>query len=138
MPSLYQLDFRWATSVSSNACVLGGDKTATYPVSILSALDMGGFMNMRIVLLITAAAVWLHADGAVAVSLDMSTMTCEKFLQSTDARTLPIIVGWLVGHHAAKDAPPILDFEKADRRSAELLKVCRDNPSITVSAAVSG
>src|SRR5439155_20732073 len=89
---------------------------------------------MRIGLLIIAAAC-LPAVNAGAMSLDMSTVTCEKFLQSTDSRTLPIVVGWLIGHHAAKNAPPTLDFENADRRSAELLKVCGDNPSITVSAA---
>jgi HdeA/HdeB family len=89
---------------------------------------------MRIGLLIIAAAC-LPAVNAGAMSLDMSTLSCEKFLQTTDSRTLPIVVGWLIGHHSAKNAPSTLDFENADRRSAELLKVCGDNPSITVSAA---
>jgi len=91
-------------------------------------------MSMKTVLLLTIAAC-LTSVSAGAASLDMSTVTCERFLQTTDSRTLPIVVGWLIGHHAASDAHAAIDFEKADRSSAELLKVCGDNPSITVSTA---
>jgi hypothetical protein len=91
-------------------------------------------MSMRTVLWLTLAAC-LEGVSAGAASLDMSTVTCERFLQTTDSRTLPIVVGWLIGHHAASDAHAAIDFDKADRSSAELLKVCGDNPSIAVSTA---
>jgi len=91
-------------------------------------------MNIRSTLLITAAT-FLVSAAAVADSLDMSAVTCEKFLQTTSSRTLPFVVGWLMGHHAGKDVRPILDFEKADQASAQLLKICGDNPSISVTAA---
>ena len=89
-------------------------------------------MSMRIVLLLTLTAC-LEGVSAGAASLDMSTATW--FLQTTDSRTLPIVVGWLIGHHAASHARAAIDCDKADRSSAELLKVCGDNPSITVSTA---
>jgi hypothetical protein len=88
---------------------------------------------MSIVLITVAAC--LQSVGAASASLDMSAVTCETFLQTTDSRTLPIVVGWLIGHHAASDPHATIDFDKADRRSAELLKVCGDNPSMTVSTA---
>jgi hypothetical protein len=91
-------------------------------------------MSMKTVLWLTVA-VCLEGVSAGAASLDMSTVTCERFLQTTDSRTLPIVVGWLIGHHAASHAHPVIDFDNADRSSAELLKVCRDNPSIAVSTA---
>jgi hypothetical protein len=91
-------------------------------------------MSMRPMLWLTLAAC-LEGVSAGAASLDMSTVTCERFLQTIDSRTLPIVVGWLIGHHAASDAHAAIDFDKADRSSAELLKVCGENPSITVSTA---
>jgi HdeA/HdeB family len=91
-------------------------------------------MSMRSVLWLTLAAC-LEGTSVGAASLDMSTVTCERFLETTDSRTLPIVVGWLIGHHATSDARAAIDFDKADRSSAELLKVCGDNPLITVSAA---
>jgi hypothetical protein len=99
-----------------------------------SAIEKRTRMSMRTVLWLTLAAC-LNGVSAGAASLDMSTVTCERFLQTTDSRTLPIVVGWLIGHHAASDAHAAIDFDKADRSSAELLKVCGDNPSITVSTA---
>jgi Transposase DDE domain group 1 len=44
---------------------------------------------------VTLIAQRVQAVGAGAASLDMSTVTCERFLQTTDSRTLPIVVGWL-------------------------------------------
>jgi HdeA/HdeB family len=79
-------------------------------------------MNVRTAAVTLAAC--LPSVGCVGASLDMSSVTCEGFLQTTDSRTLRIVVGWLIGQHAAKDARPSIDFENADRRSAELLKVC--------------
>ena len=91
-------------------------------------------MNMRTVLWLTLAAC-LESASVDAASLDMSAVTCERFLQTTDSRTLPIVVGWLIGRHATSDVHAAIDFDKADRSSAELLKVCGDNPSIAVSTA---
>lgn len=75
------------------------------------------------------------AVSAPGASLDMSTVTCERFLQTMDSRTLQIVVGWLIGRHAASDAHAAIDFDKVDRSSAELLKVFGGNPSTTVSTA---
>jgi isocitrate dehydrogenase len=91
-------------------------------------------MNMRTVLWLTLAGMSGERQRRRA-SLDMSVVTCEWFLQTTDSRTLPIVVGWLIGRHATSDVHAAVDFDKADRSSAELLKVCGDNPSLTVSAA---
>ena len=120
-----------ATGVSSHPCVPGGD-AALYISATQTALEKGIRISMRPMMWLTLAAC-LEGVSAGAASLDMSTVTCEPFLQTTDSRTLPIVVGWLIGHHAASDAHAAIDFDKADRSSAELLKVCGDNPSIIVS-----
>jgi hypothetical protein len=72
---------------------------------------------------------------AFATSLDMSNVTCKSFLETTNFRTRPVVVGWLIGRNQIKDARPFIDFDEADRYRAELLKYCAANPSISVGTA---
>jgi hypothetical protein len=92
-------------------------------------------MSMKTVLWLTVA-VCLEGVSAGAASLDMSTVTCERSCKPPiHALSRSSWMANLIGHHAASDAHAAIDFDKADRSSAELLKVCGDNPSITVSTA---
>ena len=127
---MYQLDLSCATGVSSHLCVPGKDTLSLYRLAQTETAPREGSSNEH-----ENCAVANTSCMSGAASLDMSAVTCERFLQTTDSRTLPIVVGWLIGRHATSDVHAAIDFDKADRSSAELLKVCGDNPSLTVSAA---
>src|ERR1700730_9620913 len=109
---MYQLDLSCATGVSSHLCAPGRDTLSLYRLAQTELpLGKGARTNMRTVLWLTLAAC-LESASVAAASLDMSAITWERFLQTPDLLTQPIVVEFLIGRHPASNVNAAIDFDK--------------------------
>jgi len=74
------------------------------------------------------AASLLAAAPAQAQKVDLSTITCKQFLDSSK-ESIGLILMWLTGFYADEDAPPIVDFDKMKTDSQKLAEYCIKNPT---------
>lgn len=71
---------------------------------------------------------------AGAEKWDLSTMTCQQFLQA-DKDTITIILTWLDGYYKDDDAPPVIDTNKFVKNSEKLAAFCVKSPSLGLITA---
>jgi acid stress chaperone HdeB len=93
---------------------------------------------MRFLRATLTAALMAAATSAFAQKLDLSTVTCKQFLESSTENRALILV-WLQGYWTDEEDPPILDFDKMARDAEKLGTYCRANPAsglITAATAV--
>ena len=90
------------------------------PVKILNA-----------VLVAVALAVTMPAH---AQKLDLSTVTCKQFLESSKD-TISLILMWMAGYFADEDDPPIVDFDKMKSDAEKLGAYCAQNPTVGLITA---
>jgi acid stress chaperone HdeB len=89
---------------------------------------------MRFLLGTLTAILMASATPASGQKLDLSTVTCKQFLESsTENRGLMLV--WLQGYWTDEDDPPILDFDKMARDGEKLGTYCRANPNSGLMAA---
>jgi acid stress chaperone HdeB len=68
------------------------------------------------------------AMPAHAQKVDLSTVTCKQFLESSK-ENIGLILMWLTGFYADEDAPPIIDFDKMKGDAEKLSAYCTKNPT---------
>ena len=83
---------------------------------------------MKMLSAVLVAASLLAAAPAQAQKLDLSTVTCKQFLESSK-ENISLILMWLTGFYADEDAPPIVDFDKMKTDSQKLAEYCSKNPT---------
>jgi acid stress chaperone HdeB len=83
---------------------------------------------MRFLLGTLTAIVMAAATPASAQKLDLSTVTCKQFLESSK-ENVGLILVWLQGYWTEEDDPPILDFDKIQSDAAKLAAYCAANPT---------
>ena len=83
---------------------------------------------MRLLAALFAAAM-LIAGPARAQVVDLSTIKCKEFVESSK-ENIGVIAMWLHGYYAGKaDAPAIIDFDKFTKDAEKLGKYCGNNPT---------
>jgi acid stress chaperone HdeB len=82
-------------------------------------------MPMRFVMLTVALA--LTVLPAQAQRVDLSTLTCQEFVDSKK-ETIGLLLMWLHGYLNDDDSPPIIDFDKIMRDGEKLGAYCATNP----------
>jgi acid stress chaperone HdeB len=83
---------------------------------------------MRLLAALFAAAV-LIAGPARAQVVDLSTIKCKEFVESSK-ENIGVIAMWLHGYYAGKaDSPAIIDFDKFTKDAEKLGKYCSNNPT---------
>lgn len=87
----------------------------------------------RLLMLTIAAAMW-SAVPAKAEQLDLSTVKCKDFLESSKDN-IGLILMWLEGYYNDEDAPPIVDFDKMQENGKKLGEYCGKNPAHSVITA---
>jgi acid stress chaperone HdeB len=87
--------------------------------------------NLSAILVAAALAV---ATPAQAQKLDLSTITCKQFLESTP-ESISLILMWMAGYFADQDDPPIVDFDKMKEDSQTLAAYCAKNPTVGLITA---
>jgi acid stress chaperone HdeB len=93
------------------------------PVKILSALFV-------------TAALCTAAPGS-AQKLDLSTIKCKDFIESSK-ENIGLILMWLDGYYTDEDDPPVVDFDKMKTNGEKLGAYCVQNPTIGLMTAAEG
>ena len=81
-----------------------------------------------------AALFTLAAVPARAEKIDLSTMTCKKFVESSKEE-IGIILTWLDAYYKDEDDPPVIDTEKFQNNARKLGAYCGANPNIGLITA---
>ena len=93
---------------------------------------------MKLLLGIVIAFVLASAPPASAQRLDLSTVTCKQFVESSK-ENIGLILMWLHGYWTDADDPPIIDFDRLQSDAEKLGAYCGRNPGdglITAAEAV--
>ena len=85
-------------------------------------------MTVKTLSVILAAACLFAAAPAQAQKLDLSTVTCKQFLE-TSKENVSLILMWLEGYYTDEDDPPIVDFDKMKTDAEKLAEYCAKNPT---------
>lgn len=71
---------------------------------------------------------------AAAEKLDLSTMTCQQFMQA-DKPTITLILTWLDAYYKDDDAPPVIDTDTFVKNAEKLGAFCATSPSLGLITA---
>ena len=73
-------------------------------------------------------AVTLAAAPANAQEVDLSTIKCMEFIESSK-ETIGYIMMWLDGYFTGEDDPAVVDFDKMKQKGVKLGEYCAKNPT---------
>jgi acid stress chaperone HdeB len=74
------------------------------------------------------AATLVAAAPASAQVLDLSTIKCKEFVESSK-ETIGLILMWLDGYYTEDEDKAIIDFDKMKRKGEKLAVYCGANPT---------
>jgi acid stress chaperone HdeB len=89
-------------------------------------------MMLRYIPLVAAALA--VASPAGAEKIDLSTVTCKKFVDSSKDE-IGYILAWLDAYYKDEDDPPIIDTDKLVANAKKLGEYCGANPSVGLITA---
>jgi acid stress chaperone HdeB len=84
--------------------------------------------------IVVVAAALCAAAPVSAQKLDLSTITCKQFIESSK-ENIALIMMWLDGYYTDEDDPPIVDFDKMKSSGEKLGGYCAQNPTIGLMTA---
>lgn len=82
-------------------------------------------------------AIALSAATAQAQTINLSTMSCQDFVQA-DAVQINTIVSWLLGYYTDPAAPQIIDLGRLNTTRESFLAFCKQQPQFRVETAAEG
>ena len=89
---------------------------------------------MKTLSAIVTAAILAAATPAQAQKVDLSTITCQQFLDMKQ-ESVSLILMWMAGYYSDQDAPPIVDFDKMKDDAGKLAAYCAKNPTVGLITA---
>jgi acid stress chaperone HdeB len=89
---------------------------------------------MRVVFAVLVAIVLFLPDPASAQVIDLSTIKCKDFLDSSK-ETVGYIMMWLDGYFTGEDEPAAVDFDQMKHKGEKLGEYCAKNPTHGLLAA---
>ncbi len=89
---------------------------------------------MKIFSAFVVAVALLTSPPAQAQKLDLSTITCKDFIESSK-ENIGLILMWLAGYYSDEDDPPVVDFDKMKSDAEKLGAYCAKNPTISLITA---
>lgn len=69
--------------------------------------------------------------------IDVSSMKCQQFIKSDDAR-VNLIVTWFLGFYAEAHDPQVIDLSQLDDARNRFLNFCKQQPEFSMTAAAEG
>lgn len=90
---------------------------------------------MKIGFAVIVAAIMAFSAPASAQKLDLSTVKCKDFLESSK-ENIGLILMWLHGYYTDEDSAPIVDFDKMKSDGEKLGAYCATNPEAGLITAV--
>ena len=89
---------------------------------------------MKILPMAMIAATIAATVPAQAQQLDLATVSCKEFSDSSKENT-GLIVMWLQGYYSEENAPPVVDFDKMKVNGGKIGEYCRKYPGHSVITA---
>jgi acid stress chaperone HdeB len=83
---------------------------------------------MRVAVAALIAMMLLLSGPAAAQVVDLSTIKCKEFLDSSK-ETIAYIMMWLDGYFTGEDDPAVVDFDQMKQKGERLGEYCARNPS---------
>ena len=83
---------------------------------------------------LVVAALLLAASLAAASVIDLSTITCKDFLQSSKD-DVGVTLAWLDGYYKGEDDPPIIDTDRFVANARKLGEYCAAHPEVGLITA---
>lgn len=95
--------------------------------SVAMPVDRMGTSSVKIISAVCLAVVLAAATPAHAQKVDLSTIKCKEFVESSSER-IGLILMWLTGYFADEDDPPVIDFDEMKEKAKKLGAYCAINP----------
>jgi len=89
---------------------------------------------MKHLAMLGLAAALLVPVHAKAEKLDLSTITCKKFLEY-NKENIGLLLTWLEGYYSADDDDPVIDFDQMAANGKKLGAACATDPDIGLITA---
>jgi len=89
---------------------------------------------MRVLCATLLAAVLMPTLPAASQVLDLSTITCKDFFESSGSN-ISHTLAWLDAYYRDEDSPPVVDFDKMKADGQKLGEYCAKNPSVGLITA---
>ncbi len=89
---------------------------------------------MKTVSAFLVVAALLASQPAQAQKLDLSTIQCKDFIESSK-ENIALILMWLAGYYTDEDDPPVVDFDKMKTDAEKLGAYCAKNPTLSLITA---
>ena len=82
---------------------------------------------MKLVAGLLAVGMTACCYPAMAEDIDLSTMTCKRFV-AADKETIKLILTWLDGYYKDQDDPPVIETDKFVENAKKLGEYCGEHP----------
>jgi hypothetical protein len=83
-------------------------------------------------------AIALTTPGkAEAQKFDVSAMTCQRFLQTSEAHS-QVILAWFLGFYSEVENPQVIDVGKLDNLRERFQTFCKQQPQFRMTTAAEG
>jgi len=89
---------------------------------------------MKRLLMLGIAAALFAPLPVKAEKLDLSTITCKKFLEYSK-ENIGLLLTWLEGYYSGDDDDPVIDFDKMAANGKQLGAACAKDPEIGLITA---
>ena len=89
---------------------------------------------MKRLLMLGFAVMLLAPLPAKAEKLDLSTITCKKFLEYSK-ENIGLLLTWLEGYYSADEDDPVIDFDKMASNGKKLGAACATEPDLGLITA---
>jgi acid stress chaperone HdeB len=91
-------------------------------------------MVWRVAIAALVAAGSLAAQPGNAQLVDLSTLTCQQFIE-LPKETVNAVTMWLDGHLTDEEDPAVVDFDKMKHKAERLAAYCGQNPEMSLMTA---
>jgi hypothetical protein len=92
---------------------------------------------MRLFNCVVLAIALTTLGNAEAQKLDVSAMTCQRFLQTSEVN-IQVIVAWFLGFYSDAENPQVIDVGKLDNLRERFLTFCKQQPEFRMTTAAEG
>jgi len=92
-------------------------------------------MRLRTIFALTAAV--MIPTAANSQQIDVSSMTCQQFVQNDEAK-INLIVAWFLGFYTDEQDPQVLDMSSLNKTRDRFITFCKQQPNFKMTAAAEG
>ena len=92
---------------------------------------------MKLTTIVTLAAAIITPTVVNSQQIDVSSMTCQQFVQNDDARN-NLIVAWFLGFYTDEQDPQVIDLTSLNKTRDRFINFCKQQPNFKMTTAAEG